>query len=271
MARVQESLIGRTLVQIDRSFWCIHEHADVLIPLGLPTLLTLLATAVVAVGASRVWQFSGTTQFVLFAVAWPMVGLLLFTILPLPCAVFAWRRADGEVPTARECFAGCARRGGRLLSVMVRMAFLWLGSLLLFGIPLLIVWPRTCMAPLVALFEDGDHVFRRSRRILREDNVVYLIGGIYLGIMIVLGLMVFLPRVIFGTETLGAHVLDAPWRRAILDHVWVLEALSVAVILTALAMSWWISLTLLYHDIRREREGEDLRQKILRLRGKFLT
>jgi hypothetical protein len=45
--------------------------------------------------------------------------------------------------------------------------------------------------------------------------------------------------------------------------------MSVAILLTAMAMSWWISLTFLYHDIRSIREGEDLRGRIAQLRGKL--
>jgi hypothetical protein len=233
----------------------------------------MIVTAVVAVGVWQAWEFSALINFFLIVVVVPMVLLVLFTVLPLPCAVFAWRRAGGEVATVGQCFAWCGRRAGQLFSVLVRLALLWLISLICLGLPLLIYWPRTCMAPLVALFEDeeGHRIFRRSRRILREDNVVYVIGGIYLAILIVLSGMVFLPRIVLGTELLGTHVLDAPWRRAILSHLWVLEALSVAIVLTALAMSWWMALTLLYHDIRWGREGEDLRQKILRLRGKILA
>jgi hypothetical protein len=273
MPRQHETLVGRTLVQIDRAFWCIHEHAETLILLGLPTLLAMLGTAVVAVGVWQAWEFSAWINVLLIGGVAPMVLLLLFTFLPLPCAVFAWRRASGEVATVGECFAWCGRHTGQLLSVMVRLILLWLVSLIFLGLPLLVYWPRTCMAPLIALFEDEDgaRIFRRSRRILREDNVVYVIGGIYLGILVVLSGMVFLPRLVLGTEMLGTHVLDAAWRRAILEYLWILEALSIAVVITALAMSWWIALTLLYHDIRWGREGEDLRQKILKLRGKILA
>jgi hypothetical protein len=45
--------------------------------------------------------------------------------------------------------------------------------------------------------------------------------------------------------------------------------MSVAILLTAIAMSWWISLTLVYHDIRWVREGEDLKRRIALLRVKL--
>jgi hypothetical protein len=199
-----------------------------------------------------------------------MLALLIFTVLSLPCAVFAWRRASGEVPTARECFAECGRRKGRLAWVVFRLALMWLFSLVLFGLPLLVIWPRTCLTPLVALFEDTPKVFRRSRRILKEDVAVYVIGGLYLAIAVVLGVLIFMPRLVVGTQMLGAHLLDAQWRRLVLDYLWIFEGLSTALVLTALSMSWWISLTLLYHDIRWAREGEDLRSKILEARGKIV-
>lgn len=271
MAPQHKTLVGRTLVQIDRAFWLIHECPEAFALLGLPTLLAMILAAATVVGLQQTWEFSLPINLLLFVVVVPLAVLSLFTVLPLPCAVFAWRQANGESATVGECFAGCVRRTGRLLSVMLRLVFLALGSLLLLGLPFLSVWPRSCMAPLVALFEDSDRIFRRSRRILREDVAVYVIGGIYLAILLVLGGMVFLPRIVLGTDLLGVHVLDAAWRRAILRYLWVVESLSVAVILTALAMSWWVALTLLYHDIRWVREGEDLRGKIERVRAKLLT
>ncbi len=137
------------------------------------------------------------------------MALFIFTAFPLPCAVFAWKAAQGETATAGECFAWCWRRAGRLLWVLIRLGLLWLVSLLFFGLPLLWVWPRTCLTPLVALFEDERRIFRRSRRMLREDLAVPLMGFLYLGMGIVLGGLVVLPRLLFGTPVLGAHLLDA--------------------------------------------------------------
>jgi hypothetical protein len=45
--------------------------------------------------------------------------------------------------------------------------------------------------------------------------------------------------------------------------------MSVAILLTAIAMSWWISLTFVYHDIRWHREGERLKRRIALLRGRL--
>ena len=154
--------------------------------------------------------------------------------------------------------------------VLVRLGLLWLGSLLLLGLPLLWVWPRTCLAPLVALFEDEPRIFRRSRRILREDLGVPLMGFLYLGMGIVLGGLVVLPRLLAGNTHAGRRTCSTrAGVRLIVDHLWIFETMSVAILLTAIAMSWWISLTLVYHDIRWIREGEDLKRRIALLRVKL--
>ncbi len=269
MARPKTSLLRRILVQTDCAFWCIHDHLDVLAYLGLPTLAALLTGSLVLIGVWRTWDIPVVGQVLIAGLLVPFLVLLLFTALPLPCAVFAWKAAGGETATALECFSWCRRRAGRLLGVLVRLALLWLGSLLLLGLPLLWVWPRTCLAPLVALFEDEPRIFRRSRRILREDLAVPLMGFLYLGMGTVLVGLVVLPRLLVGTPMLGAHLVDARWRTLILDYLWVFETMSVAILLTAIAMGWWISLTLVYHDIRWIREGEDLRRRIALLRAKL--
>jgi hypothetical protein len=269
MARPKTSLLRRIVVQTDCAFWCIHDHLDVLAYLGLPTLAALLATALVLVGTWRSAGFPAAVDFLIAAVLVPFLMLLIFTALPLPCAVFAWKTALGESATVGECFAWCRRRAGRLLSVLIRLGLLWLLSLLFFGLPLLWVWPRTCLAPLIALFEDERRIFRRSRRVLREDFGVSVLGFLYLGMGIVLGGLVALPRLLLGTPMLGAHLLEARWRPVIVDRLWIFETMSVAILLTAIAMNWWISLTLVYHDIRWNREGEDLKRRIALLRGKL--
>jgi hypothetical protein len=269
MARPKTSWFRRILVQTDCAFWCIHDHLDVLGYLGLPTLAALLTSGLALVGTWRTWDFPLVVDFLIAGVVVPFLGLLIFTVLPLPCAVFAWKTAGGKPATVGECFSWCRRRTGRLLGVLIRLSLLWLVSLLLFGIPLLRVWPRTCLTPLVALFEDERRIFRRSQRILKEDFGVPMLGFLYLGMGIVLGGLIVLPRLLLGTQTLGAHLLDESWRPAIVDHLWIFETMSVAVLLTAIAMSWWISLTLIYHDIRWIREGEDLKRRIARLREKL--
>lgn len=269
MARQRTSQFRRILVQADCAFWCVHEHPDVLAWLGLPTLLALLASALLTVAAARVWQFPEWLFALLASGLLPFVALMIFTVLPLPCAVFAWQRASGETATVGECFSRCWRRPGRLLGVIVRLALLFVVSILLAGIPLLWIWPRTCMAPLVAIFEDQPRIFRRSRRILREETGVHLIGGLYLIMALVLGGLIFLPRLTLGSRVLGAHIVEAAWQSWMLSYLWIFETLSIAILLTTLAMSWWISLTLVYHEIRRVREGEELRQRIAELRQKL--
>ncbi len=269
MARPKPSVVRRILVQTDCAFWCIHDHVGVIAYLALPTLAALVMSALLLVWIWRTWEVSAAVGFLILAGPVPFLLLFIFTALPLPCAVFAWKTAGGEPATARECYAWCWRRMARLLSVLVRLCLLWLVSLLLFGIPLLVVWPRTCLTPLVALFEDERRIFRRSRRILRDDSAVTLIGALYLGMGIVLGGLVVLPRLLLGTPMLGAHLLDERWRPAIVGQLWVFETTSVAILLTAIAVNWWISLTLVYHDIRWIREGEDLKRRIALLRAKL--
>jgi len=269
MASPRTSVLRRILVQTDCAFWCIHDHVDVLAYLGLPTLAALVTSALALVGMWRTWEFPAVVSFLIAALLVPFLALFIFTALPLPCAVFAWKTAGGEAATVGECFSFCRRRAGRLLGVLVRLSLLWLVSLLFFGLPLLWIWPRTCLTPLVALFEDERRIFRRSRRVLREDFGVPLMGFLYLAMGIVLGGLVVLPRLLLGTPVLGAHLIDASWRPAIVDRLWIFETMSVAVLLTAIAMNWWISLTLVYHDIRWIREGEFLKRRIALLRAKL--
>src|SRR5262245_38888706 len=99
MARPNRSVLRRILVQTDCAFWCIHDHLDVLAYLGLPTLIALVASALVLVGVWRTWEFPAAVNVLIGGVFVPFVLLVIFTALPLPCAVFAWRTADGEAPT----------------------------------------------------------------------------------------------------------------------------------------------------------------------------
>jgi hypothetical protein len=257
------------LVQTDCAFWCIHDHLDVVAILSLPTLGALVAGALALVAVFRTWDLPIAANLLIAGVICPFVGLFVFTALPLPCAVFAWKAALGEIATAGECFAWCRRRAGRLAGVLVRLAAIWLFSLALLGLPLLWFWPRTCVAPLVALFEDERRIFRRSRRILGEEIGVTLLGSLFLGMGIVLGGLVALPRLVLGTPALGAHLLEERWRPAVVNQLWIFETISVAILLTAIAVGWWMSLTLVYHEIRWIREGEDLKRRIALLRAKL--
>lgn len=269
MARPKRSIIRRIFVQMDCAFWCIHDNIGVLAYLGLPTLVALVVGALAMVGVWRTWDFPVGIDLLIAGVLAPWVGLMIFWVLPLPCAVFAWKAACGEEATVGECFAWCRRRAWRLLRVFFFLAPLWLFSLLLLGLPLLGLWPRTCMAPLVALFEDDRRIFRRSRRILGEEVGVSMLGAIYVGMGIVLGGLIALPRLVMSVDALGAHLLDARWRAIVLENLWIFETISVALLLTGIAMSWWISLTLVYHEVRWVREGEELKRRIAALRAKL--
>ena len=148
-ARPKTSVIRRILVQTDCDFWCIHDHLDVLAYLAVPTLAALLLSGLGLVWMWRTWEFPILFNFLVAGWLIPFLALLIFTALPLPCVVFVWKAADGEVATAGEC-SSCGRRAGRLVGVLLRLALLFVVSILLFGIPLLWVWPRTCLTPLVA-------------------------------------------------------------------------------------------------------------------------
>ncbi|AMV38234.1 hypothetical protein [Planctomyces sp. SH-PL62] len=268
MPRPQTSMLRRILIQTDCAFWCIHDHLDVVGRLALPTLTAVISGGVLLVMIWRNWDVPPAYNFLAGWLVIPFLGLLLFTTLPLPCAVFAWKAAQGETVTAWECFAWCGRRAGRLTALVIKLSLLYLGSLLLLGLPLLVVWPRTCLTPLVALFEDDRRIFRRTRKILREDLSVTLMGLLYLCMGVVLGGFVALPRLVVGTAALGANLVDSQGRRLIMDHLWVFETVSIAALLTAVAVTWWISLTLVYHDIRSVREGEDLKGRIAAYRAR---
>lgn len=271
MARPKTSLFRRILVQIDCAFWCIHDHLDVLGFLALPMLGVLIVGSLAVVGVWRTWELEPWVNILIGGLVVPFLVLFIFTALPLPCAVFAWKAAEGEDATAGECLSACWRRAGRLFGVFFRLAFFWLFSLVLCGLPLLAIWPRTCLTPLVALFEDTPRIFNRSRRIIGEDFGVSVIGLIYLGMGIVLGGLVALPRLLLATPMLGSHLLEDRWRSVVLDYLWIFETMSIAVLLTAIAMSWWISLTLVYHDIRSVREGESLKRRVALLRARLST
>jgi hypothetical protein len=269
MARPKRSFLQRILVQTDCGFWCIHDHVVVVAYLALPTLVALVASALGFVWVWRTWDLPTLVDVVVAAVVMPFLLLFIFSALPLPCAVFAWKTAQGEPTTVGECYAWCWRRMGRLLSVFFRLGLVWLVSLIFAGIPLLVVWPRTCLTPIVALFENDRKIFRRARRMFRDDSVVTLMGAIYLGMGLVLGGLLVLPRLLISTPMLGANLLDARWRPAITEQLWIFETTSVAILLTAIAVNWWITLTLVYHDIRWIREGEGLKHQVALLRAKL--
>ncbi len=269
MARRKKSLARRILIQTDCAFWCIHDHVTELFYLALPTLIAIVSGALALIGLMRSSDLPPFVTFLLGGFLVPFFTLVSFTALPLPCAVLAWKTARGEPASVGECYAWCGRRIGRLVGVFVRLCLIWLFSLVLFGIPLLYFWPRTCMAPIVALFENDKRVFRRAKRILREDQGVALLGFLYFGMALVLGGLVVLPRLLLATPLLGAHLLDDRWRPAVVSRLWIFETASVAMLLTGVAVAMTMSLTLIYHDVRYVREGEELKQKLAQLKEKL--
>src|SRR5437870_2235383 len=120
------------------------------------------------------------------------------------------------------------------------------------GLPTLVALLTSALV-LVGVWRTWD--FPVVVNILIAAGLVPFLGSLYLGMGIVLGGLVVLPRLLLWNPRLGAHLLDARWRPAIVDHLWIFEMMSVAILLTAISMSWWISLTLVYHDIRWTREG----------------
>jgi hypothetical protein len=265
MATQRPSLVRRTLVQIDLAFWCLHEDPLRVISLGLPTLLASGLLAVVITIVARTWVLPDFWNFVLYGVVYPWFAALIVTLAPLPAAVFAWHRAADQILTPGQCFQWCARRSSRLARAGFALAGVYLLGFVLFGLPLLIYWPRTCLAPMVALFEEEQRIFRRSRRLLRQETAVYVLSTLYFCFLIVLGVLLFLPRIL-----LAAKLFETSWSRVAQDYLWVFEVLIGGVLLSAMTLSWCISLTLLYREIRQVREGEELREKLRRLHQQFL-
>ena len=165
MARPERSVLRRILVQADCAFWCIHDHLDVLAYLGLPTLVALLAGAMGLVGVWRTWDLPGLVDFLLAGVVVPFAVLFIFTALPLPCAVFAWKAAEGERPPWRVlCLLPQAGEAiaGRVRPPEFALAGVALASRLAALLGLAEDLPDSAVAP---PFEDERRIFRRSRRI----------------------------------------------------------------------------------------------------------
>ena len=210
MARPKTSLFRRILVQTDCAFWCIHDHLDVLAYLGLPTLAALLTSALVLVGIWRTWDFPAVVDVLIAGVLFPFLALLH---LHRAAAALRRLRLEGrrwrERPRPASASPGAGAAPAGCLGVLFRLGLLWLGSLLLLGIPLLWVWPRTCLdaarRPLRGRAADLPPQPANPPRGHRRP----LMGFLYLGMGIVLGGLVVLPRLLLGTPMLGAHLLDA--------------------------------------------------------------
>ena len=270
MARSKRSLFQRVLVQTDCAFWCIHDNLSTIGLLALPTLGVVVALGLGLIQVLRTWNLETDLNVLLVFASFPVLAFC-FTLLPLPCAVFAWRAVEGQTATVGECFGWCFQKSGRLISVMIRLGLIFLASMLLGGIPLLWAWPRICLTPVVALFESGRRIFQRSQRLLRADLSIASIGFLYICMGLVLGGLVILPRLVLGTPMLGANLLDAKGQRLIVEYLWIFETISIAILLTGIAVTWWMSLTLIYADIRGVREGDNLRRRIAAYRVKHMV
>ena len=87
-------------------------------------------------------------------------------------------------PTVLPGVESCA---GRLIVVQARLTFAYSWWFLLFGLPMLLFWARTCLAPDVALFEDRPKIFRRTRQLMREDSAIHVLAGLFFLFALVLG------------------------------------------------------------------------------------
>jgi hypothetical protein len=249
---------------MDLAFWCLHEHLPQLAVLALPTVAAAASLAAIIAIVIRTWELPIVINFGLYGVVYPVAALSIVTLGPVPCAVFAWHRAAGRVVTPRECFEHCNARARRLIPLGLRLLLCYFFWFLLAGIPMLFLWPRTCLAPLVALFENDRRIFARCRRLLKEENTVYVLAGLYTLLSISLGFLIAIPRLL-----LLARITQAPWTRPVQNYLWAFEFLSGTVLVAGMAVSWCLSLTFLYFDIRRTREGDELREKIRIMREKF--
>ncbi len=97
---------------MDLAFWYLHAHFTQLAALATPMLVAVFAMAVVLVSITQTLGSAGCFAYVLYAIVAPTIVLWLGVFLPLPSAVFAWRRASGTLPETGECFQFCVQRMG---------------------------------------------------------------------------------------------------------------------------------------------------------------
>ena len=249
---------------MDRAFWCLHDHITTFAILGLPTLMTSIFLTVSVAAAVRTWNFDPFIAFVLGAIVVPVVAMTILTFLPLPCAVFAWSQANNERKTPRECVAWCFQHAGRLLSVFAWLVFSYLWWFALLGLPMMFLWARTCQAPMVALFEDHPRVFVRSRQLMREDSAIHVLVGLFFLLTLVLGTLIPMPRLI-----LFSKLFQSEWTVMVEQSLWAFELMSGILLFCGVAISWCVSLTLFYHDLRQNREGEAIQKKVTALYDKY--
>jgi hypothetical protein len=267
MSSRSTSQTRRALVQMDLAFWYLHAHFAQLAALAAPTLIAVCGIAVALVVITQAWSLPGLVLYILYAVIVPTVVLWAGIFMPLPSAVFAWRRAAGSLPETGECFRYCLSRWRRLLPVAIRSFFTYLLWFIFFGVPLFYFGPRSCAAPAVALFEEERRVFQRSRRLVKEDIAIRVLALLYFAIFLAIGLLLFLPRILLATQ---GRFVESSVSRWVSANLWIAELLGCACLVAAIAVGWCISMTLLYREVRIVREGEFLRDKLQQLRGELL-
>jgi hypothetical protein len=249
---------------MDRSFWSLHDNVTTYFLLGLPTLGALAIVGVALAAIVRSYNLDAGLGYFLWGLATPISCMAIFTLGPLPCSVFAWSQAQGEDCSISECFSRLFTRPGRMLAMATRLLFHFTWWTFFFGIPFLAFWPRTCMAPMVAIFENQRRVFWRSRKLMQEDHAIFMLAGLHLAMTVVLGTLIFLPRLL-----IASRMLSLPWVVELQDSLWAFELVFAIVLMTGIAISWCVALTLFYHDLRYHREGEALRGKVDLLANKY--
>jgi hypothetical protein len=233
--------------------------------LSLPVLLavSLLAAGIAVV--NRTWELDVIYGLILYAWLCPALFLWICTLAPLPCAVFAWHRSMGQTLSVGECIAFLARKRLRLFLVGFRLGVYYWSWFLFAGLPMFFLWPRTCFAPMVALFEDHRRVFYRSRRLLKEDMAVYVLSAIHACLFLALSLLIAVPRGLMYSE-----LIQHPISVSLAEYVWVFELFCGVLLICGLSVNWCLSLTLLYSEIRHVREGELIRRHLEQLRAQFV-
>lgn len=117
---------------------------------------------------------------------------------------------------------------------------------------------------MVALFETRPRIFHRSRQLKREDSAIHVLAALFFLLTLVLGALIPLPRLL-----LFSKMFETEWARVAEEFLWAFELVAGVFLLCSVAISWCVSLTLFYHDLRQFREGDGLRAKIEQLREKY--
>lgn len=267
MAVKARNVTRRALRQMDRSFWYLHDHLHTLLILALPMMLASTAVAVALALFLRTWTIDDPLiGYVLYGLVLPTSIMTIWTLGPLPCSVFAWHAADGEVLSPSECFSQLTKQAGALFPLSIWLVFSFTWWSFFFGLPLLLLWPKTCLYPFIALFEKKKGTLRkRSQQLLKDQDMLHVLAGLYLLLVAALAILVFIPRVI-----VSSNLYKNSLTIQLQESIWIFELLCGVLLFSGMAVSWCIALTLFYRDLRFVREGEGLRRKIDRLCDKYL-